>query len=107
VGGEHLQPLVDDELARIRQVARAELVDLDEIGDPLRIGAHGTGSIFSSNCAVPVSGMYGCFQISTANDMMINEYNSLSSRNASSGSSSSGNISRYWIASSPRGDTAS
>ena len=67
---------------------------LDEIGDPPRVPAHGTGSILSSNWARLVSGMRGCRQISTGNDITMSEYSSLSSRNASSGRSSSGNFSR-------------
>ena len=56
--------------------------------------AHRTGSIFSSKDAVPVSGMYGCRQISTGNDTMMSEYRRCSSRRASSGRSWSGNLSR-------------
>src|SRR5262249_60107979 len=56
--------------------------------------AHGIGSIFSSKDAVPVSGMYGCRQISTANETRMSEYSSCNSRCASSGRSWSGNCSR-------------
>src|SRR4029453_9470663 len=89
-----VERLVHDELARVGHVARAQLVDLDEIRDSLRVLAHGTGSILSSNWAVPVSGMRGCFQISTGNEIRMREYRSLSSRHASSGRSSSGSLSR-------------
>jgi hypothetical protein len=42
VRGEDLEPLIRNELARVRQVSRAQLFDLDEIGDPLRVLAHGS-----------------------------------------------------------------
>jgi hypothetical protein len=48
-----------DQLACVGQVARTRLFDLDEIGGPLRVLFHGTGSSLSSNEAVSVSGMLG------------------------------------------------
>ena len=50
-----IDPLVTI-LADGHLTARA-MVDLDEVRGPLRALAHGTGSIISSNWAVPVSGM--------------------------------------------------
>jgi hypothetical protein len=54
IRGEDLEPLGHDELARVGHVAGAQLVDLDEVGDPLRVPAHGTGSILSSKEEGPV-----------------------------------------------------
>ena len=34
---EHVEPSIQNELARVRHVPRAQRVDLDEIGDPLRV----------------------------------------------------------------------
>src|SRR5271157_720375 len=88
IRGEDIAPPVTlDELARVRQVPRAQLVDLDEISDPLRAPGHGTGSSSSSKEAVPVSGRYGWRQISTGNDTMMSEYRSWSRRSTLSGRS--------------------
>ena len=70
--GEDAEPLVGTNWLAYA-VSGAQLLDLDQVRDALRLAPRHRLQLSSSNDAVLVSGMFGCRQISTGNEITISE----------------------------------